>query len=61
MEAYERLKKLVAEVDDDMQKAMGGNRAAGTRVRQAMQAVKEAAQEIRAGILEQRKKEEASG
>lgn len=61
MEAYERLKKLVAEVDEDMQKAMGGNRAAGTRVRQAMQAVKEAAQEIRTGILEQRKKEEASG
>jgi hypothetical protein len=60
MEAYERLKRLVSEVDEDMQKAMGGNRAAGTRVRQAMQAVKEAAQEIRAGILEQRK-EEASG
>lgn len=61
MEAYDRLKKLVAEVDDDMQKALGGNRAAGTRVRQTMQQVKEAAQEIRAGILEQRKKEEASG
>lgn len=61
MEAYDRLKKLVAEVDDDMQKALGGNRAAGTRVRQTMQQVKEAAQEIRAQILEQRKKEEASG
>jgi hypothetical protein len=61
MEAYERLKKLVAEVDEDMQKALGGNRAAGTRVRQAMQQVKEAAQQIRTEILEQRKKEEASG
>lgn len=61
MEAYEKLKKLVAEVDDDMQKALGGNRAAGTRVRQTMQQVKEAAQEIRTQILDQRKKEEASG
>ena len=34
-----------------MSKALGGNKAAGTRVRQAMQDVKAAAQEIREGIL----------
>ena len=61
MEAYEKLKKILAEIDDDMQKAMGGNRAAGTRIRQAMQDVKEAAQEIRTAILDQRKKEEKPG
>lgn len=61
MQAYEKLKKILAEIDDDMQKAMGGNRAAGTRIRQAMQDVKEAAQEIRTAILDQRKKEEKPG
>ncbi len=61
MEAYDKLKKILAEIDDDMQKAMGGNRAAGTRIRQSMQDVKEAAQEIRTAILDQRKKEEKPG
>jgi len=61
VEAYDKLKKILAEIDDDMQKAMGGNRAAGTRIRQSMQDVKEAAQEIRTAILDQRKKEEKPG
>ncbi|MBL9000354.1 MAG: histone H1 [Phycisphaerae bacterium] len=52
MEAFEKLKKLVAEVEDDMMKAEGGNKAAGTRVRQAMQDIKGAAQEVREKILE---------
>lgn len=51
MEAYERLKKLIVEVDADMQKAEGGNKAAGTRVRQAMQDIKKAAQDVRESIL----------
>ncbi len=51
MEAFERLKKIVTSLDEDMSKALGGNKAAGTRVRQAMQDVKAAAQEIREGIL----------
>ncbi len=54
MEAYERLKKLVAEIEPDVQKAEGGNKAAGTRVRGAMQDVKKIAQEIREAILEGR-------
>lgn len=52
MEAYERLKRLVDEVADDLQKASGGNKAAGTRVRKAMQEIKSVAQEIRVKILE---------
>lgn len=55
MEAYERLVKLVESTADDVEKATGGNKAAGTRVRKAMQEVKEAAQDLRVGILEFRK------
>lgn len=54
MEAYERLKKLVAEVEDDVKKTVGGNKAAGTRVRQMMQDIKNAAQEVREKVLELR-------
>lgn len=54
MEAYERLKKLVHDVEDDVKKAAGGNKAAGTRVRKVMQEVRAAAQELRAAILQVR-------
>jgi hypothetical protein len=54
MEEYDRLRKLIEEVDDDVQKAVGGNKAAGTRVRKAMQDVKNIAQDIRKKILEVR-------
>ncbi len=60
VEAFERLKKIVTSLDEDMSKAMGGNKAAGTRVRQAMQDVKSAAQEIREGILTLRASDEES-
>lgn len=52
MEAYERLRRLVDEVADDLQKAAGGNKAAGTRVRKAMQEIKSVAQDIRVKILD---------
>ncbi|MHC4446734.1 MAG: histone H1, partial [Planctomycetota bacterium] len=39
---------------DDVQKAEGGNKAAGTRVRKAMQDVKKAAQDVRVAVLESR-------
>ncbi len=55
MEAYERLVKLVESAADDVEKATGGNKAAGTRVRKAMQEVKQAAQDLRVGILDFRK------
>lgn len=55
---YETLKKLVDEASDDVQKASGGNKAAGTRVRKKMQEIKAAAQEVRKKVLEGRGGEE---
>jgi hypothetical protein len=57
MEAYERLKKLVESASEDVAKAEGGNKAAGTRVRKIMQDVKAAAQELRNAVLEARKED----
>ena len=54
MEAYEELKRLVEAAAEDVVKAERGNKAAGTRVRKQMQAVKRAAQEVRNAILELR-------
>lgn len=54
MEAYEKLVKLVESVADDIQKAQGGNRAAGVRARKIMQEVKDVAQEVRKSILDSR-------
>ena len=52
MEAFEQLKRMIADVEADIAKAEGGTKAAGTRVRQVMQDIKNAAQDIRAKILE---------
>ncbi len=54
MEAYDRLVTIVKEIEEEVRKAEGGNKAAGTRVRKAMQDIKAAAQELRVGILGQR-------
>jgi histone H1-like protein Hc1 len=54
LETYEQLKTLVASVEDDLRKAAGGNKAAGTRVRKLMQDVKNAAQALRVKVLENR-------
>ena len=54
MMEYDRLKELVAAAEDDLLKAEGGNKAAGTRVRKAMQELKAAAQDVRKKILEVR-------
>ncbi len=54
MESYENLKAMVAACEDDVAKARGGNKAAGTRVRKAMQEIKAAAQAVRVEILEMR-------
>lgn len=61
MEAFETLKRLVLESEDDVRKAAGGNKAAGTRARKLMQDVKNAAQEVRAEILKARPDKEAAG
>ncbi len=52
MQEYENLKALVAEIEADINKAQGGNKAAGTRVRKQMQQIKQAAQVVRNRILE---------
>jgi hypothetical protein len=54
MQEYEELKRLVAETEADINKAEGGNKAAGTRVRKQMQTIKQAAQSVRNKILELR-------
>jgi tripartite-type tricarboxylate transporter receptor subunit TctC len=54
MQDYQDLKNLVAEIEADVQKAIGGNKAAGTRVRKQMQKIKQAAQLVRNRILEVR-------
>ena len=59
MQEFENLKKLVTEAEDDVNKAVGGNKAAGTRVRKKMQEIKSAAQEVRKKILEGREAEPA--
>ena len=54
MPEYEKLKEAVTEAEDDITKATGGNKAAGTRVRKKMQEIKNLAQEVRVKILESR-------
>jgi len=58
MEEYQKLRQLVEEIAVDIDKATGGNKAAGTRVRKAMQDIKNAAQEVRRKILDMRSSEE---
>jgi hypothetical protein len=52
MQEYEELKALIAEIEADVNKAEGGNKAAGTRVRKQMQKIKQAAQAVRSTVLE---------
>lgn len=54
MDAYIKLKEVVEATADDVAKASGGNKAAGTRVRKSMQDIKDAAQTVRKAILEVR-------
>jgi hypothetical protein len=53
-DAFDELEKLVAAAKEDYQKAVGGNKAAGTRVRKSMQDIKQQAQNIRVKVLETR-------
>jgi hypothetical protein len=52
MEAFDKLKTLVAAAEEDVLKVDRGNKAAGTRVRKAMQDIKAAAQDVRIKVLE---------
>jgi hypothetical protein len=58
MEKLEKLKDIFSSVETDAQKFYeGGNAAAGTRVRKAMQEIKIIAQEIRTEITEVKNKD----
>ncbi len=54
MQEFETLRALIAEAEEDIRKAEGGNKAAGTRARKTMQDIKNTAQVIRNKILELR-------
>ncbi len=51
MDLLEKMGQLLQDCQEDYNKAKGGNKAAGTRVRKTMQDVKNLAQEIRKEML----------
>jgi hypothetical protein len=52
MEAFDRLKQLIAEAEVEVLKGEGGNKAAKVRARKKMQEIKNAAQDVRTGMLD---------
>lgn len=54
MDRLDQLQQAIEAIREDYNKAKGGNKAAGTRVRKAMQDIKNMAQEIRSEMLEAR-------
>jgi hypothetical protein len=54
MQAFDELRQLIEAIAEDVAKAEGGNKAAGTRVRKQMQEAKKLCQAVRQAILEQR-------
>ena len=58
MDLLEKLTQLTHDCREDYNKAKGGNKAAGTRVRKTMQEVKNMAQDIRKEMLESRPDED---
>jgi hypothetical protein len=60
VQSFEDLVRIVNDVRPDLEKAEAkGNRAAGTRVRKAMQDIKKAAQAVREDVLKLRTTEGA--
>jgi len=51
MDLLEQLQQLAESCREDYNKAKGGNKAAGTRVRKVMQDVKNIAQDLRKEML----------
>ncbi|MGF1633572.1 MAG: histone H1 [Phycisphaerae bacterium] len=51
---FDQLKAMIIEAEDDVNKAVGGNKAAGTRARKKMQDIKNLAQDVRKKLLEVR-------
>ena len=60
VDLYEKLEVVITESMDDTEKfVLNGNNSAGTRVRKAMQVVKNLAQEIRVEVQKQKQLEVA--
>ena len=60
MKEYEKIKQLVASIEEDVIKfSAKGNAAAGTRVRKGLQEIKRACQDMRDAIQDQKKSETA--
>ncbi len=57
LETFEQMKDLIASAEEDVRKAAGGNKSAGTRVRKHMQDIKNCAQTLRVKVLETRETE----
>jgi hypothetical protein len=60
MDAFEAMEKIVTDAKADYLKWKGGNKAAGVRVRKAMQDIKEAAQAVRVAVLDTREADQKS-
>jgi len=54
VDRLDQLQQAVEAIREDYNKAKGGNKAAGTRVRKAMQEIKNIAQQVRQEMLEVR-------
>ena len=54
MSLLQQIEDKINEVKEDYEKGKGGNKAAGTRVRKAMQDIKNIAQDIRKEMLDSR-------
>ena len=54
---YDNLQNVINDSQGDVTKFIGGNNSAGTRVRKAMQLIKELAQEIRVEVQDQKNKQ----
>lgn len=55
METLEKIKALVEELNVDVTKFYGGNKAAGTRARKTAKEIKDLSQSLRKEILEHKK------
>jgi len=54
MKEYDKLKEVIESCSADVDKFNSGNKSAGTRIRKAMQEIKNQAQEVRKAVLEKR-------
>jgi outer membrane murein-binding lipoprotein Lpp len=54
MKEFDDLKAIIAEVEKDIEKVDRSNKAAGTRVRKAMQQLKRQAQVVRESVMKMR-------